>query len=432
MRADRAARAVAAVRRPARRHQPRPAGQSDARHPDGGRPRLLLHPRRARAPGESARRVRRSGRAATRRTSSSSTSSRIRSTASRRAVAPLRRASRRASLPLMRARVVGVDGRRAQLPNADAVRREGSSTREFGLTYPRRAAGQRAADRGHVLDRAATTATPPDGVDTEVSIEQEVHDEAQVDVGDVMRFDIAGRSARARHQHPRGRRGTRRRTADSSSCCGPAPAVERDAAHVRRVSSQVRDDPAARGALQRDAGRSAIPNVSAIDVRDVLASIREVVDNVTLGVTVVGAVTLVGGMLILDRRRGDDEVPAAVRGGDLPHARRQHAACWPPWWPIEYGVLGPAGRAPRRRGRTGPLLGRCARYLFEIEWRPAPGSCSLAGVVAHGRRWSSVVGLVGERRRPRAQAARGTLKRASRRHDGGAQTDRANELDIDG
>ena len=55
---------------------------------------------------------------------------------------------------------------------------------------------------------------------------------------------------------------------------------------------------AARGALQRDVVR-AMPNVSIIDVRDVVSSIREVVDNVTTGVTIVGAVTLVGGILIL-------------------------------------------------------------------------------------------------------------------------------------
>ena len=38
-------------------------------------------------------------------------------------------------MPLMRARVVGVDGRRTQLEDADAVRRHGRLTREFGLTF---------------------------------------------------------------------------------------------------------------------------------------------------------------------------------------------------------------------------------------------------------------------------------------------------------
>ena len=55
---------------------------------------------------------------------------------------------------------------------------------------------------------------------------------------------------------------------------------------------------AGRGEVQRDLVTSH-PNVSVIDVRDVVASIREVVDNVTLGITVVGVVTLVGGVLIL-------------------------------------------------------------------------------------------------------------------------------------
>lgn len=57
------------------------------------------------------------------------------------------------------------------------------------------------------------------------------------------------------------------------------------------------DGPGGRSGLQR-ALVKAYPNISVIDVRDIIATIRGVVDNVTLGVTVVGAVTLFGGVLI--------------------------------------------------------------------------------------------------------------------------------------
>src|SRR3712207_7593780 len=44
---------------------------------------------------------------------------------------------------------------------------------------------------------------------------------------------------------------------------------------------------------------TAYPNVSAIDVREVLASIQDVLDNVTLAISIVGGITLFGGVLIL-------------------------------------------------------------------------------------------------------------------------------------
>ena len=52
------------------------------------------------------------------------------------------------------------------------------------------------------------------------------------------------------------------------------------------------------GGLQRHLVRSH-PNVSVIDVRDIIATIRGVVDNVPVGITAVGVVTLIGGILIL-------------------------------------------------------------------------------------------------------------------------------------
>ena len=278
-----------------------------------------------------------------------------------------------------------------------------SSTREFGITYPRRAAGQRAARR-----RARSGAgrsrrrRRPTALDTEVSIEQMVHDDADVDVGDVMRFDIGGRvAARARDEHPQGHlgRGAERRLRVRAAAGAGRRAR---AAHVRRVPRRSATDAGGARRAPARSGRRRSRTSRSIDVRDVLASIREVIDNVTLGVTVVGARDARRRRADSRRRRGDDEVPAALRGGDLPHARRQHARarvdggdrvrparrCWPACW---------------RRRAPSACPGRWPRWLFDIEWRPAPGLLA-AGVVI-----TAVVvgarGPGGQRRRAHPEAA---------------------------
>ena len=44
---------------------------------------------------------------------------------------------------------------------------------------------------------------------------------------------------------------------------------------------------------------AAFPNISAIDVREVVASVQDVIENVTLAISIVGGIALFGGVLIL-------------------------------------------------------------------------------------------------------------------------------------
>ena len=86
-------------------------------------------------------------------------------------------------MPLMRARVVGVFGARTVLENADAVRKHGRLTREFGVTYRDTLQSNERLVAGRFWDGpAAATAQTDD--DAEVSISEEVRDDAGVGVGD--------------------------------------------------------------------------------------------------------------------------------------------------------------------------------------------------------------------------------------------------------
>ena len=278
--------------------------------------------------------------------------------------------------PMLRARVVGVDGRRVQLPDPAAIRRESRLTREYGITYRDALQDNEELTAGAFWTGPLATDRLPDGADTEVSIEQEVHRNANVDVGDLMRFDVGGRLIRARVTS------IRKVTWDEAQNGGfvfvfrPGPAVRR-APQTFVGFLKVPPGPAASGALQRDLVRS-FPNVSAIDVREVLTAIKEVVDNATLGITIVGAVTLFSGLLILV---GAVAVTKFQRLYEAAIYRTLGASTrlLASMTAVEYGVLGALAGVLGAAGALG-LSWLVATRLFDIEWRAAPGLL-IAGVV---------------------------------------------------
>jgi putative ABC transport system permease protein len=291
--------------------------------------------------------------------------------------------------PMMRGRVVGVEGRRVTLANPEAVRRQGRGlTREFGITYRDGLQDNERLTAGGFWSAPLTTDKTPEGFDTEVSIEQNIRDDAQVDVGDVMRFDIGGRVVRARVTS------IRKVTWDEAQNGGfmfvfrPGPAIERTP-HTFVAFLQLRPDAPGSGVLQRDLVK-AYPNVSVIDVREVLKSIREVVDNATLGVTIVGGVTLFGGIMILIGAVAMTKFQRLYEAAiyrTLGASTRLLASMAA----IEYGLLGLLAGVLGGAGALA-LSWIIATRLFEIDWRPAPGLLAL-GVITTGV-LVSIVGLV--------------------------------------
>jgi putative ABC transport system permease protein len=291
-------------------------------------------------------------------------------------------------MPVLRARVAGVDGRRVQLPTPEDVRRQGSLTREFGVTYRLALQDNETLLDGEFWTGPQAEASRADGADTEVSIEQDVQDDAQVEVGDLMRFNLAGRTLSARVTSVR-------RVAWGEAQNGGFVFVLRPAPILDRMPQtfvgflEVGDDPAARVAVQRALVRG-FPNVSAIDVRDVVAAVETVIDNATTGVTVVGLVTVVAGVLILI---GAIAVTRFQRLYETAIYRTLGASTrtLASMMAIEYGLVGLLAGALGAAGALG-LSYAMARGLFDIDWRPAP--VLLTGGLLLTAATVSVVGLL--------------------------------------
>jgi putative ABC transport system permease protein len=290
-------------------------------------------------------------------------------------------------MPLMRGRVVAIIGRRVDLPTPEDVRQQGGLTREFGLTYRESLQTNETMTAGEFWT-GPLEAPPETGVDTEVSISEEVREEVDVGIGDLVRLDVAGQVVTARVTSVR-------RVAWDDTQSGGFFFVLRPAPVMARLPSafvgflRVGEVPESRAAVQRVIV-DRFPNVSAIDVRAIVGSIREMIDNITLGITIVGVVTVVSGMLILvgavAMTRFQRLYEAAIYRTLGATTRLLTAMV-----AVEYGLLGLLAGVLGAAGALA-LSWALARFLFEIDWRPAPGLLAtgalLTGAVV------CVVGLV--------------------------------------
>src|ERR1700704_4066704 len=112
------------------------------------------------------------------------------------------------------------------------------------------------------------------------------------------------------------------------------------------------------------------PNVSVIDLREVLDTVRSIVDGVTLGITVVGGLVLFAGMLILvgavSMTKFQRVYEAAILK-TLGASSRLIAAMLL----LEYGVLGAIAGTVGALGAIA-LSWAVARYALDLTWHAAP------------------------------------------------------------
>ena len=261
---------------------------------------------------------------------------------------------------MARARVAGVSGRVVNLDSVEAVRGRGGLSREFVITWRDRLASNEKVVEGRFWD-SPTTGEP------EVSIEAGMRDR-DLRLGDRIRFDILGRTITARVTSVREVDWDNPREGGFIFVFRPGP-LDRSP-HGYLGIARGPDAPAERARLQRDLV-AAWPNVSVIDVREVIATISRIVSLAALGIRVVGTVALVCGLTDPDRRRGDDQVPAAARGGAAQDTRCQLAD--------DHGAAGDRVRRARPDRRPGRRARRDRPQLRARALRPGRAVAAGAG-----------------------------------------------------
>ena len=302
------------------------------------------------------------------------------------------RGSRRAAkiIPTLRARVVAVRGQDMDLDSYEAVRGRGLA-REYTVTYRSQLEGNEEIIEGEWWGDGPFEGEP------EVSIEERFSDRdtdgnfrlgSRIQVGDQMQFDVLGRIITARVSSVR-------RVDWQDFRAGGfmfvfRPGTFDGAPHTYISTLQGPLSPDERVALQSSLV-SRFPNVSVIDLREILQTVQALVNNVTLAVTVVGALVLLSGVLILVGAVSMTKFRRVLRSGHPEDAGRQQ--------PVDRRDARARVRSARRDCRHDR---RSGRHRAQLGCGPIRVGSALGGDARHhDRRNRRNIGHRRDRRRAR-------------------------------
>ncbi len=281
------------------------------------------------------------------------------------------------AIPVLRVRVAGLRGSTVSASTPDEVRRRGLG-REYTVTYRATLERNERVIQGQFWPPTASSVP-------EVSIEQGLRDHSGVSVGDSVRFDVLGRIIEARVTSVRSVNWVDARAGGFMFVFRPG--VLDTAPQTYIVPLRGPADAGARGRLQRGVV-DAFPNVSLVDVREILATAARVVSVVTLSVTVVGSLVLFTGMLILVGAISMTKFQRVYEAAILKTlgATSRFIAVL---LVTEYGLLGlVAGTIGSGGGLA--LSWAVNRFVLRVAWHPLPG-LALEGMVVS----TLVVAVVG-------------------------------------
>jgi putative ABC transport system permease protein len=201
----------------------------------------------------------------------------------------------------------------------------------------------------------------------EVSIEEGVRERFDVNVGDVMRFDVLGRAINAKVtgvRHVEWRDG---RSGGFVFVFGAGTFDNAPHWFLAPVKVSTSTTTAERAALTHDLVVR-FPNVSVIDLREILQAIRKVFSIVTVAIDVVGTLVIITGGLILIGAVAVTKFQRVYEAAifkTLGASSRSIAAMLM----VEYGLLGTLAGAIGSFGALALGWG-ISRFALDIPWRP--------------------------------------------------------------
>jgi putative ABC transport system permease protein len=192
-------------------------------------------------------------------------------------------------VPVLRARVVRVEGARVQLGSYEEVRERGSLGREYTITYRNHVENNERVLDGAFWDEGHSS-------EPEVSIESSIRERFGIDIGDSMVFDIMGRELTARVSSVRDVEWSDARNGGFMFVFRPGGLEGVPNTYAGFIRGP--DDPVERARFQQQV-LAGFFNVSVVDLRDVLDSLAQIVEKVSLAISVVGGIAVLSGALIL-------------------------------------------------------------------------------------------------------------------------------------
>jgi putative ABC transport system permease protein len=191
-------------------------------------------------------------------------------------------------VPTVRARILKINDRQIVIDRVGNTENRGLLGREYALTYRPTLDSSEKVIAGSFWD-TTPSATP------EISIEEVISRDLKVGVGDRITFDVLGTPIEAKITNVRK---VEWRSARTGFLIVFRPGALEDAPQMFLAAINGPPAGTARASLQREIVEK-YPNISAIDVFDIIAVARSIVDNVSFAVTFVGAFVLLSGLLIL-------------------------------------------------------------------------------------------------------------------------------------
>ena len=271
-------------------------------------------------------------------------------------------------IPVLRARVTG---KGMNLEDVEDLQGRGRLSREYTITYRGQLESNETLVEGRFPKPASGSGLP------EVSIEEGIVERFGIDVGDIMRFDVLGRAIHARVSGIRRVEWREGRSGGFMFVFGAGTFEGAPHWYFAPVRANLAN-PAERGKFTHDLV-VLFPNVSVIDLREVLESVRKVFQVVTVAIDVVGSLVILTGGLILVGAVAVTKFQRVYEAAifkTLGASSRTIAAMLM----VEYGLLGTIAGAVGSFGALALGWG-VSRYALDIPWRPVLHE-NLVGTVA--------------------------------------------------
>lgn len=192
-------------------------------------------------------------------------------------------------VPTIRTRIAAINGKDIDLNEAEQKRDRGRLAREYVVTYRPNLESNESILAGRFWDESRSS-------EAEVSLEESMRGLGGIDVGGEMTFDVAGRKITARVTSIRH---VDWRNSRTGFLILFRPGVLENAPQMLIGALNGPSGEVERSRFQR-ALVDKYPNVSVIDVADVVRAVERIINNITLAVSfVAGFVLLTGGLILI-------------------------------------------------------------------------------------------------------------------------------------